>query len=62
MEEADEEVLVVEQQPLLAGQVELRELEAEFVVHVLSKAKGDREDGGELSGGLFTVSTEESSV
>lgn len=35
MEQADKEVLVVEQRPLLAGQVELREFEAQFVVNVL---------------------------
>lgn len=37
MEQADEEVFVVEQCPLLAGQVQLGEFQAQFVVNVLVK-------------------------
>lgn len=39
VEQADEEVPVVEQRPLLAGQVELRELQAQFVVNVLRRVR-----------------------
>lgn len=35
MEQADEEVLVIEQQPLLAGQVKLGEFHTQFVVYIL---------------------------
>lgn len=35
MEQADEEVLVVEQQPLLTRQIELGKFEAQSVIHVL---------------------------
>lgn len=45
MEQADEEVLVVEQQPLLARQVKLGEFHAQFVIHILEKMKVEEEEG-----------------
>lgn len=35
VEQTDEEVPVVKQRPLLAGQVELREFQAQFVINIL---------------------------
>lgn len=40
MEQTDEEVLVVEQPPLLPGDVEFGKLQAEFVVNVLPREEG----------------------
>lgn len=40
VEQTDEEVLVVEQRPLLPGDVEFGKLQAEFVVHVLPREEG----------------------
>lgn len=45
MEQADEEVLVIEQQPLLAGQVKLGEFHAQLVIHILWKTKAEEEEG-----------------
>lgn len=45
MEQADEEVLVVEQSPLLARHVELGEFQAQFVVNILQQEKGEEAEG-----------------
>lgn len=39
VEQADEEVLVVEHRPLLAREVEFGEFQAQFVVHVLNETQ-----------------------
>lgn len=46
LEQADEEVLEVEQRPLLAWQVELGELQAQFVIHILEEEE-EKDDGKE---------------
>lgn len=40
MEQADEEVFIVEECPLLAGQVELGKFHTQFVVNVLKRKVG----------------------
>lgn len=41
VEQTDEEVLVVEQCPLLTGQVELWKFQAKFVIHILKEKGGE---------------------
>lgn len=52
MEQTDEEVLEVEQRPLLTRQVELREFQAKFVIHILEEEEqqGDEEEWLSVNG------------
>lgn len=42
VEQADEEILVIEKCPLLTRQVELREFQAEFVINILERKRRSR--------------------
>lgn len=47
VEQTDEEVLEVEQRPLLARQVELWEFQAKFVIHILKEEEEEKDDDEE---------------
>lgn len=61
MEQTDEEVLVVEQCPLLPGQVQLWEFQAKFVIYILKENDGDdeeeEEEQDEAANSVITVAT-----
>lgn len=57
MEQTDEEVLVVEQRPLLPGQVQLWEFQAKFVIYILKENDGVDDEEEEAANSGITVAT-----